>query len=262
MVSGQPVEEWHGGLEEAQFLYEAAQRADKKARRGLGEARSRYERARSMHEQARSKEEKTRSSIGDARRQAESARRRREMARRSGSPHLRWETEARRWDSEARRAMQELPRWQDEVRRKERDLRPYAQEVKNRIAEHEVVTHEIQDWEQKIMFLAQFGDDAGPLVSSTPDGEFKPLSITERVPAALMDILVNMERGPDHALRLVWDSIGSFTLALDVQREGDEVVSHQGAPVLFVESPLPEGLQGNTLDVDESLEVPKIMLSR
>ena len=58
-----------------------------------------------------------------------------------------------------------------------------------------------------------------------------------------------MAHEPGQALRLALGSGGGMTLVLD------------GEPVLLIDSPVPEDLQGSTLDISEKPEGSTIVLS-
>ena len=121
---------------------------------------------------------------------------------------------------------------------------------------------EAYNWQQRLIYLSQYGGGGGPEDQSKSPSDFRPLAVTERASAALKDILDNMQHESDQALRLILDTGGNLTLNLDMARQDDGVVTHQGAAVLFVEAPLPEGLEGATLDVSETPQGPSLVLSR
>jgi hypothetical protein len=51
-------------------------------------------------------------------------------------------------------------------------------------------------------------------------------------------------------LRLDQASPGQLGIFPDAQREGDEVVEHQGSPVLFVAAPIAQAVSGTTIDCE------------
>lgn len=78
------------------------------------------------------------------------------------------------------------------------------------------------------------------------------LEVTPRASAALKDVLDSTEHEPQQILRLVQDPEGNLGLALDVERDGDQVVEHQGARTMAIDSGISERLSGITLDVQDS----------
>jgi len=76
------------------------------------------------------------------------------------------------------------------------------------------------------------------------------LSITPNASSALKEALERNEREGDEVYRLVQDSDGNVTLSLDQQQEQDQLLTHEGEPVLLVGPPVAEALSGLTLDVD------------
>lgn len=78
------------------------------------------------------------------------------------------------------------------------------------------------------------------------------LQVTNQASAQLKTLLDNTEHEPEQVIRLVSDPQGNASFTLDVEREGDQVVAHQGDTVMVIESAISEGLSGSTLDVRES----------
>ena len=85
--------------------------------------------------------------------------------------------------------------------------------------------------------------------------------MTAQVTEALKSVLESTNRDSDQAFRLTAGEGGGIALALDVQREGDNVVSHQGVPVLLVGPDLPETLRGKTLDISQSPQGTQVILA-
>ena len=255
-------DEWDEEYEVTRARYKEARRVEGKARAGLGQARTRHERVRGIYERARNKVAEARSEQEKAQSRVEEARRKAEDARRKGLPRHRWESEMRRSEDDAQRRADEVTRWGDEARRQERQPRALANEVRELLPEVEELTKVSHHLEQRLDYLTKHPPgtrDRGP---STLQEDSRSLSVTESATAVLRDMLDKMERRPGQALRLVADSEGSFTLSLDTERRGDEVVSHEGTPVLLIETPIPESLLGSTLDVNETPQGAQIVLSR
>lgn len=74
------------------------------------------------------------------------------------------------------------------------------------------------------------------------------LTVTAGAAGLLEERLKVLEHEPDQLLRLIVKPDG-LGLTLDTEREEDQIVEHQGRPVLLVEPELGEQLSGFTLDV-------------
>jgi iron-sulfur cluster assembly protein len=78
------------------------------------------------------------------------------------------------------------------------------------------------------------------------------LTVTEKATEALKGLLEVHEHEPEWVLRLISDEEGNHGLQLDVPREEDQVVEHDGEPVMVIAPDLSEDLTGNTLDLKET----------
>lgn len=87
------------------------------------------------------------------------------------------------------------------------------------------------------------------------------LAVTEQAGAVLKQVLNSVEREPEQVLRLVTDQQGILNLALDSEREGDQVVTHEGDVVMVIEAPLSEQLSGSTMDVKSTAEGPALTIT-
>jgi Fe-S cluster assembly iron-binding protein IscA len=74
------------------------------------------------------------------------------------------------------------------------------------------------------------------------------LDVTEGAAGLLEERLKVLEHEPGQLLRLIVKPDG-LGLTLDTEREDDQVVEHQGRPVMLVEPELGDRLSGFTLDV-------------
>jgi Fe-S cluster assembly iron-binding protein IscA len=81
-----------------------------------------------------------------------------------------------------------------------------------------------------------------------------PLKFTERAAAVLRESLHKQERKPEQVIRLLLDPQGDIRLALDIPRDGDQRVEHQGDTVLVVESGICIVLSDVVVDVQESAQ--------
>ena len=172
--------------------------------------------------------------------------------------------------------------WEDEIRRRERDLRVAKEDTKNGSEEATELSKTTYGWQQRLKYLSTVRgsgkgssqlpppglatEEGSPSPGGTPDspspGVSRSLAVTERATAALLEILNGMPHESAQSLRLLADSSGNITLTPDTARASDVVVTHNGEAVLLIESPLPSGLEGATLDVGDFAAGPEITLSR
>ena len=104
--------------------------------------------------------------------------------------------------------------------------------------------------------------DSTGLASAAPAESDQPaLKVTHRATGALKGILDGMGPEPNQALRLVEGPDGGFSLALDMRRAGDQVLSHQGTAVLLVGAQSAGSFAGKTLDVSETDQGTQITLA-
>jgi len=67
---------------------------------------------------------------------------------------------------------------------------------------------------------------------------------------------------PEIGLRLVVSEPQAFSLLLDKEQEGDQVVEHEGAKVLLVGQELSQALEGVTVDCQETTEGTRLTIYR
>jgi hypothetical protein len=82
------------------------------------------------------------------------------------------------------------------------------------------------------------------------------INVTERAKEKLKELRSTKlaEAGfenPEVSLRLDQASPGQLGIFPDVPREGDHVVEHEGAPVLFVAEEIAQTVSGTTIDCEE-----------
>jgi Fe-S cluster assembly iron-binding protein IscA len=85
------------------------------------------------------------------------------------------------------------------------------------------------------------------------------IAVTERAKQELKKMLSDRVDNPLAVLRLTKSNEG-LGLILDVEMPGDKVVKHEDSKVLVVETPLADGLQGVTLDVEDTSEGPELVV--
>jgi Fe-S cluster assembly iron-binding protein IscA len=75
-----------------------------------------------------------------------------------------------------------------------------------------------------------------------------PLKVTDQAAAALRELLEDQDPNPAQVLRLISNTEGNFLLALDTEKDGDQVVKYNGRMVMVIEPSISEDLSGHTLD--------------
>ena len=88
------------------------------------------------------------------------------------------------------------------------------------------------------------------------------LTVTESAKQLLKKTLRSYSDDPEAGLRLSVDSGGQFGLKLDIESEGDQLVEHEGAKVLLVAPGLAPVLERSTLDVQDTADGPKLVISK
>jgi len=87
------------------------------------------------------------------------------------------------------------------------------------------------------------------------------LEVTERARQELKKILTTNTDEPEACLRLTVNEQGQLGLAIDVERDGDQTVEHEDSKVLLVEKELADTLQGITIDVEDTPQGAKLVVS-
>jgi Fe-S cluster assembly iron-binding protein IscA len=87
------------------------------------------------------------------------------------------------------------------------------------------------------------------------------LTVTERTAQELKDILDAHATKPEEAIRLMAGPEG-FSLRLDTEMEGDEVVESEGTKVLLVDAQLSQIVAGATLDCVDTPEGPRLRITK
>lgn len=87
------------------------------------------------------------------------------------------------------------------------------------------------------------------------------IGVTERAKEELKNILTANTDQPEACLRLTLNEQGQLGLAIDTERQGDQAVEHEESKVLLVEKDLADTLQGITIDVEDTEEGAKLVVS-
>ncbi len=86
------------------------------------------------------------------------------------------------------------------------------------------------------------------------------INVTEKAVDALANSLDSTEATPEQSLRLALTPQGEYGLAVDEQREGDQVIKQEERPVLLVAEEVSTALDGAVLDVVDSAEGQRLTL--
>jgi Fe-S cluster assembly iron-binding protein IscA len=92
--------------------------------------------------------------------------------------------------------------------------------------------------------------------------EVAMLTVTDRAKQLLKETLTVYGDDPEVCLRLSVKSPGRFGLGLDSEVEGDQVVEHEGKKVLLVAPELAPMVERVTLDVQDTSDGPKLVVSQ
>lgn len=87
------------------------------------------------------------------------------------------------------------------------------------------------------------------------------VGVSDRARQELKKILTTNTDEPEACLRLTTDEQGQLGLAIDMERDGDKTVEHEDFRVLVVEKDLANALQGITIDVEETSEGARLVIS-
>ena len=87
------------------------------------------------------------------------------------------------------------------------------------------------------------------------------IGATERARQELQRILNANTDKPEACLRLTANEQRQLGLAIDVEKEEDQAIEHEGSKVLLVEKNLADTLQGITIDVEDTPQGAKLVIS-
>ena len=88
------------------------------------------------------------------------------------------------------------------------------------------------------------------------------VSVTEAAKQELKKKLLEYAAEPDVGLRLKSGPSGQLGLVLDRESEGDQVVEHDEMKVLLVASELATTLAGSTVDIEDTNEGRRLVVSK
>jgi len=87
------------------------------------------------------------------------------------------------------------------------------------------------------------------------------IGVTERAREELKRVLTANTDESEACLRLTANDQGQLGLAIDMEREDDHVVEHDDSKVLLVEKELADALEGVTIDVEDTPEGARLVIS-
>jgi Fe-S cluster assembly iron-binding protein IscA len=86
------------------------------------------------------------------------------------------------------------------------------------------------------------------------------LQVTLGAKEVLKEVLSANSEEPEAGLRLTMNNAGELGLGIDSEKEGDQVVEHEGSKVLFVEQVLSEQLEGFAIDMVDTPEGARLTI--
>ena len=87
------------------------------------------------------------------------------------------------------------------------------------------------------------------------------IGVTEQAKQELKKILAANTEEPEACLRITSDDKGLFGLAIDMEREGDQVIEHEGSKLLVAEKEIANELQGVTMDIEGTPDGNKFVIT-
>jgi Fe-S cluster assembly iron-binding protein IscA len=87
------------------------------------------------------------------------------------------------------------------------------------------------------------------------------VEVTERAREELKKTLDAQSPQPQHGLRLALVGPDEFGLGVDSEKDGDQVVQHEGSKVLMVQGALSQQLDGVTIDIHETEAGPRLVMA-
>ena len=87
------------------------------------------------------------------------------------------------------------------------------------------------------------------------------ITVTESAKEELKRISLQATGQPESILRLVSNEQGQLGLVADSEREGDQVIEHQGETVLVVDSQTSAALDGVGMDYQDAEDGPRLVLT-
>ena len=87
------------------------------------------------------------------------------------------------------------------------------------------------------------------------------IAATEPAKQELKRILNANTDKAEACFRLTADEGGQLRLAIDMERDGDQAIEHEGLKLILAEKELADTLQGITIDVEDTPEGAKLVIT-
>ena len=87
------------------------------------------------------------------------------------------------------------------------------------------------------------------------------IAATEPAKQELKKILNANTDEAEACFRLTADEGGQLRLATDMESDGDQTIEHEGLKLILAEKELADTLQGITIDVEDTPEVAKLVIT-
>lgn len=226
MATHQRVQQWNEGYETARARLAAAKLRVKRTEDALAEARLNHDRADGLFRRIGGMGGEAQGRAQMARVKLDEAKKNSQDARRRGLPRHRWEADTRKWEAVAEDALADSRRWEDDANRAGKDIKEKAREIQERQTGLVKLEREVVAWEREAARRSAIGQGLTTTGRSAAGVASKLLEVTAQATEALKSVLESTNRDSDQSFRLTAGEGGGIALALDVQREGDNVVSH------------------------------------
>ncbi len=88
------------------------------------------------------------------------------------------------------------------------------------------------------------------------------VTVTDTAAAQLKQILSSMTKEPEQKIRLASGEGKKLGFVLDAEKDGDQVVEHEGEKVLLIDEAVGSELEGAVLDCKDNEGKPQFTLRR
>jgi Fe-S cluster assembly iron-binding protein IscA len=86
------------------------------------------------------------------------------------------------------------------------------------------------------------------------------LEVTLGAKELLKEVLSANSEQPEAGLRLTMNDAGELGLGIDSEKEGDQIVEHEGSKILFIEQVLSDHLEGFAIDLVDTPEGARLTI--
>jgi Fe-S cluster assembly iron-binding protein IscA len=88
------------------------------------------------------------------------------------------------------------------------------------------------------------------------------LEVTTGAKELLKEVLTEYCEEQDAGLRLLMNDAGELMLGIDIEKEEDQVVEHEGARLLFIDKVLSDELEGFVIDMVDTPDGTRLTMLR